>query len=280
MRKFLPQQSFVHDAFDRLHSEGRIVYTIFGMLFWDIIFAAIPGAFETPFQVGPLDIDTDTFYHSRSELFEQRLDEIKQGKAREIISGIYSRHQDKETLCVGVRWDLVERGHLEDIVEYFGGDQLCEISQIISEDYRARGGGLPDLFLWHDEKKCCKFVEVKGPGDKLSESQKTWIDLMVRSGISVEVCHVLEEGSKPPKKSVKKEVKVKKEKATPGPKAKKGKRRRRNPYSDTEEEEEWTGESSPESSQDAWDRKPRKRTKKLQDPGPGQSTTADRKSVV
>jgi len=56
--------------------------------------------------------------------------------------------------------------------QYFGGDQLCEISRIISEEYRARGGGLPDLFLWHDEKRCCKFVEVKGPGDKLSENQK------------------------------------------------------------------------------------------------------------
>ena len=59
-------------------------------------------------------------------------------------------------------------------VQYFGGDQLCEISRIVSEEYRTRGGGLPDLFLWHDEKRCCKFVEVKGPGDKLSESQKVY----------------------------------------------------------------------------------------------------------
>lgn len=57
-------------------------------------------------------------------------------------------------------------------VQYFGGDRLCEISRIISEEYRARGGGLPDLLIWHDEMKCCKFVEVKGPGDKLSETQK------------------------------------------------------------------------------------------------------------
>jgi Fanconi-associated nuclease 1 len=167
------------------------VYTIFGLLFWDIIFLGIPGAFETPFQVAPLDIDTDTFYDSRRERFEKRLDDIKQGRAREIIRSVDLTHRDKQTLCVGVRWDLVGREELENIVEvsddlcsllllgltrwatqYFGGDQLCEISRIISEEYRARGGGLPDLFLWHDEKKCCKFVEVKGPGDKLSETQK------------------------------------------------------------------------------------------------------------
>ena len=179
-----------HGALSRLHSEGRIVYTIFGLLFWEIIFAPVPGAFETPFQVASLDIDTDTFYHSRRELFEKRLDEIKQGKAREIIGNIDLKHRDEQTLCAGVRWDLIEREDLENIVEvrcstlyfrftpnklnmqYFGGEQLCEISRIISEEYRTRGGGLPDLFLWHDEQKCCKFVEVKGPGDKLSESQK------------------------------------------------------------------------------------------------------------
>lgn len=97
---------------------------------------------------------------------------------------------------------------------------------------------------------------------------------MVRSGISVEVCHILEEGSELPKKALKKEPKAKKENATPKPKAKKGKKRKRDPYSDTGEEEEWVEQSSPESSQDAWSRKPRKRPKKPQDPEPERSTAA------
>ena len=96
---------------------------------------------------------------------------------------------------------------------------------------------------------------------------------MVRSGISVEVCHVLEEGSELPKRALKKDPKVKEEKATPKPKAKKSKKRKRDSDSDTEEEE-WAGQSSPESSQDAWGRRPRKRPKKPQDPEPGQPATA------
>lgn len=120
---FQSPQGFPPNIPYRLHSEGRIVYTIFGLLFWDIIFAAIPGAFETLFQVAPLDIDTDTFYYSRRELFEKRLDEIKQGKAREIIRGVDLRHRDEQTLCVGVRWDLVEREDLENIVE--ARDSAC-----------------------------------------------------------------------------------------------------------------------------------------------------------
>ena len=113
----------IHITWDRLYSEGRIVYTIFGLLFWDIIFTAIPGAFETPFQVAPLDIDTDTFYHSRRGLFDKRLAEIKQGKAREIIRNVDSKNRGEKTLCVGVRWDLVEREDLENIVEVI--DNVC-----------------------------------------------------------------------------------------------------------------------------------------------------------
>lgn len=90
---------------------------------------------------------------------------------------------------------------------------------------------------------------------------------MVRSGILVEVCHVLEEGSKPPKKATKKEPKVKTEKATPKHRTK-GKKRKRDYCSETGEEEDWIGQSSAESSQDARGRKPRKRTKKTQDPIP------------
>ena len=119
---FTPRLASAYGICCRLHSEGRIVYTIFGLLFWDIIFTAVPGAFETPFQVAPLDIDTDTFYHSRRELFDKRLAEIKQGKAREIVRSVDSNHRDDQTLCVGVKWDLVEREDLENIVE------VCDVS--------------------------------------------------------------------------------------------------------------------------------------------------------
>jgi len=95
---------------------------------------------------------------------------------------------------------------------------------------------------------------------------------MVRSGISVEVCHVLEEGSELPKKALKKGHKAKKEKAAPKPRTNKGKKRERDSGSDTEEE--WVGQSSSESSQDVLGRRPRKKPKKTRDPEPEQPTTA------
>lgn len=46
------------------------------------------------------------------------------------------------------------------------------------------------LSLWNISELQCKFVEVKGPGDVLSTTQKVWIDLLLKLGIGVELCKV------------------------------------------------------------------------------------------
>ena len=42
---------------------------------------------------------------------------------------------------------------------------------------------MPDLIVWNHEKREAKFVEVKGPGDTLSETQKVRVGLV--AGISL-----------------------------------------------------------------------------------------------
>ncbi len=73
------------EVLTRFHSETRILTTIFGLLFWDIIFADVPGAFETKFQTAPLDIAEDSFYYARKELIQAWLRDIEDGKAAEIM---------------------------------------------------------------------------------------------------------------------------------------------------------------------------------------------------
>lgn len=90
---------------------------MFGLLFWDILFADIPGAFETEYQSAPLDIAEDCFYYAREGLIKERLAEIEQGKARQILEKIDEEHRAKGTLCVGVRWDLFTKQDLLEIVD-------------------------------------------------------------------------------------------------------------------------------------------------------------------
>lgn len=44
--------------------------------------------------------------------------------------------------------------------------------------------------MWDYAKREARFVEVKGPGDSLSDTQKIWIDVLLSAGVPVEVCRV------------------------------------------------------------------------------------------
>ncbi|KAJ7821131.1 VRR-NUC domain-containing protein [Mycena olivaceomarginata] len=198
------------------HSETQILTTLFGLLFWDIIFAQVPGAFETPFQFGPLDIGEDSFYYARRERMEERLREILDGQAPTILAANDERYREDNTCCIGVSWDVCGREDLLEIVECLGGGALAAICRLFCEDYHGRCSGGPDLIVWNPETKECRFVEVKGPGDTLQENQKLWSDALLSAGCAVEVCHVVDSKAK-------KKVKVKKEKETPKPAEKKSK---------------------------------------------------------
>jgi fanconi-associated nuclease 1 len=90
---------------------------IFALVFWDIIFADIPGAFETSYQTAPLDLAEETFYYARKEMIDIRLEEIRQGQAREILEKHDDAYREKDTWCVGVQWDICTKQDLVEIVE-------------------------------------------------------------------------------------------------------------------------------------------------------------------
>ncbi|CAE6399184.1 unnamed protein product [Rhizoctonia solani] len=193
-------EHYVRLGFKGFHSEGTIVLTLFGLLFWDILFAPIPGAFETPYQSAPLDLVHDSFFGSREEIINARLEELRSipGAACQIAKDVYLREREREPWCVGVRWDLFEQEEeLVEIIDCLGGPALAAICRLLAEEYGSRRGGVPDLFIWNATQKTCKFIEVKGPGDNLSETQKVWIDVLLSAGVDVEVCRVYEHGNVP-----------------------------------------------------------------------------------
>ena len=90
-----------------------------------------------------------------------------------------------------------------------GGETLSIICRLFCEDYEGRRSGVPDLVVWNAELRICKFVEVKGPGDRPQENQKVlefeahcyflcdiphqlWFDSLLNAGAEVEICKVLD----------------------------------------------------------------------------------------
>ncbi|KAI9813052.1 MAG: hypothetical protein M1827_004272 [Pycnora praestabilis] len=169
------------------HSEGGIVKTLFAYLFFDILLIYIPNVFQTPYQTCPLDLHTDAFYPSRVSEINHRLVEIANGEAERIVREIHKRESEQKTCVVGLDWAFDLEDVLE-IVQCFDGSALATICKVISQDYRTRGGGIPDLFLWSPLQKSVLFAEVKSENDRLSDTQRLWIHVLTGAGVGVELC--------------------------------------------------------------------------------------------
>ncbi|KAF8582657.1 hypothetical protein K439DRAFT_1413052 [Ramaria rubella] len=193
---------YQQQGYNGFHTEGRIVSTIFGLLFWDVIFDhTVPGAFETPYQSAPLDMLEDVFYLARKSKIDERLRVLEEGGARGLLEQVLAQERPRHTRCIGVDWDF-EPKDLMDIVECLGGHSLAVICRSICQNHGQRRGGVPDLFVWNTKTKECRFVEVKSPNDTLQENQKVWIDILLCSETLVDLCHVAEKGEKGKKKRV------------------------------------------------------------------------------
>ena len=62
------------------------------------------------------------------------------------------------------------------------------ICTLLSDAYEAWSGGLTDLLLWNSSR--VRFVEIKGPGDSLSDRQRAWGEKLHLSGAEMSVCYV------------------------------------------------------------------------------------------
>ena len=194
------------------HSEGGIIRTLFGYLFFDILFLYIPNVFQTAYQTCPLDLHTDAFYPSRMSEINGRLNEISNGDAESIIQRVWEQNWERKTCIVGLDWSF-EIEDLKSIVRCFGGGELATVMKVMCQEYAARGGGVPDLFLWREfdevkgegndsmhaltdrassgRKGEVMFAEVKSENDRLSDTQRLWIDVLSGAGVRVELCNAL-----------------------------------------------------------------------------------------
>ncbi|KAJ3260851.1 hypothetical protein HK103_007414 [Boothiomyces macroporosus] len=170
------------------HSETSILSTLFGLLFWNVIFDdSIPGAFNSPYQVAPLDLQTEYFYESRKDTIDVNLGEIRNGKANDLLELVWNR--ERYNRCVGVNWDY-ELQDLLEICDCIGGEKLAHICDLFAKTYWAHSGGVPDLCVWKLDTLEFKLVEVKSQNDVLSEKQRVWLWYLDKFEIDHLVFHV------------------------------------------------------------------------------------------
>jgi len=183
-------ERYAQQGFRGFYCEGDLVFFLYVLLMWDVLFAPVPGAFETPYQRAPLDVDTDVFSFARRPTMEQQLAQIEQTGGLDIIKSVDARERPHKTYAQGCRWDVFSTDVVQEVALCLGGRALAALCRVMCEEGGGRPRGFPDLSLWRYSDRQVRFVEVKSPNDRLSESQKVWIDVLLRAGIQVELAKV------------------------------------------------------------------------------------------
>lgn len=182
-----------HGDWTGMHTESSIYTSLFGILFWDILFMSVPDVFQSPYQACPLDLTTDNFYPERKEVIDGRLKELCDGNM-EFIKDLLVRHYNDHhgTVCVGISWESYSLESLWMVIEALGGPALSVICRVFAEDYRNHRSGMPDLILYRNGPTGREhlLVEVKSERDRLSDAQRHWATIFSQVGVRMVVCKV------------------------------------------------------------------------------------------
>jgi hypothetical protein len=168
--------------------ENVLLNSLFGLLCWDAIFAGVPGAFFHPFQRGPADLYSPTFYAARREAFERCLARLDDDSYPHAIRNTFLEKSGLQSPFV--HWRLLTQSLLEDALLCIPPAHLKLWFVRLAYDIRANRTGFPDLIRFWPAQRRYEMVEVKGPGDRLQDNQIRWLAYCAEHRMPVRVVHV------------------------------------------------------------------------------------------
>ncbi|MCG9746414.1 VRR-NUC domain-containing protein [Shewanella sp. Isolate8] len=151
--------------------ENRLFCSLFGLAFWDIIFAGVGGAFANPYQSRPSDMYQSEFYPRRKQAIASRLEALASGDTKMIMEHFL---QKRGVTNDWVHWPLFEKQSLDLLeldllgldltnsrendeiplllqlaLQAFSGAFLAKLFRHMLFDLRYYRAGFPDLICFH-----------------------------------------------------------------------------------------------------------------------------------
>ncbi|RUO81051.1 hypothetical protein CWI84_02770 [Idiomarina tyrosinivorans] len=189
-------QQYQQQGWEGLFGENLLPQAVFGLVFWDIIFADIDSAFCQPFQRGPRDLLSPTFIRKRQRLIARRMRSIQhypQAVANRIARLVKTKFGIENPFVV---WRWAQHHALDSWFKRLAPDYWLAIFNRLLDDIRQYRSGFPDLWLWHPELGTL-LVEVKGPKDSLRGNQRHWLAFLAENGLRCGVVDVQFLSTKP-----------------------------------------------------------------------------------
>lgn len=182
-RYLAPQWRAVH------YVENSLMNSLFGLAFWEQIFAPVPGAFHHAFQSVPADMYQQGFRARREAMLDQRLTQLRTGSLLPELLAACRRYRGYD--CRWVDWRLLDETLLQQLLCCIPAPQLLAVWERMLFDPGENRRGFPDLIaLGEREGEYC-LIEVKGPGDQLQDSQRRWLRFFAEQDIPAQVARVV-----------------------------------------------------------------------------------------
>ena len=180
-----------------LFGESAPWSTLFSLLFYDAIFAPVPGMLPTALMMQPLDIFSPGFAERRKPWMDPIFEAIEAGGASALLAEALERHDG--TSLPGARLDRLPPEELTLLTAAIDGQTLSGILRCFAEDRRSAGRGLPDLCVLPGPEirlpdaiparipEELILAELKGPTDSIRDSQRIWLARLNALGVIAEV---------------------------------------------------------------------------------------------
>lgn len=168
--------------------ENALINSLFGLLCWEAIFEAVPGAFFHPFQRGPADLLSPDFRGARTASFERLLAQLDSQDYRHTIRRNWRTKYGVQSPFV--YWSALDESIVEQALACLPAAHLRKLFERLLADIKSNRAGLPDLIQLWPEQRRYRMIEVKGPGDRLQDNQLRWLDYCGQHEIPVAVCYV------------------------------------------------------------------------------------------
>ncbi len=171
-----------------LYVENCLINSLFGLLCWNAVFAAVPGAFFHPFQRAPADLNSPDFVRRRQQQFAACLAQLESGQYQATIRQTCA---DKAGIqSPFVTWEILSDDLLEIALACLPASHLKKWFERMLQDIASNCAGYPDLIQFWPQEKRYRMIEVKGPGDRLQDNQIRWLEYCAANDMPVQVCYV------------------------------------------------------------------------------------------
>ncbi|MCA2958906.1 MAG: VRR-NUC domain-containing protein [Silvanigrellales bacterium] len=172
------------EGYKGVHCENLLWCALFGLVFWEATFAAVPGAFQHAYQLGPLDGHTPSFLIARRAQCLRLLADFVSGATT--LGLLRERWATKQGLANRwIVWPALAWETLEALLSRCPREALGRVLERMLRHPGRFDSGFPDLMVLRGNS--VEFWEVKGPGDELRPHQKSWLAAFRAAGLHVGV---------------------------------------------------------------------------------------------